>query len=294
MLGNVDNTAMTELPISPLARRIAEENNVNWRALQGSDAGGGVNERDVLNYLEQVMLGTKPVDPTPEPLPEGMTAWAEEPLRAEGQTDQVSDQVVDQNIDLVTNAAAQPSDEALEAVYQKMFAELGALKTAAAETERARDAAEQARTEAHAELGRLRETLSRKETELAEREADLSGAQAQIARLETAAAAHEAKAREGQLELERLRETVHAQDEELVEVHTLERQVEEFQAKLGEAQAQAKALQEHSYGLSESLNGANDAAQKAKAETERLRAAHAGLEQTVTELKQRPWWKLWG
>ena len=287
MLGNVDNTAMTELPISPLARRIAEENNVNWRALQGSDAGGGVNERDVLNYLEQVMLGTKPVDPTPEPLPEGMTAWAEEPLRAEGQTDQVSDQVTNDD-------AAQPSDEALEAVYQKMFAELGALKTAAAETERARDAAEQARTEAHAELGRLRETLSRKETELAEREADLSGAQAQIARLETAAAAHEAKAREGQLELERLRETVHVQDEELVEVHTLKRQVEELQAKLGEAQAQAKALQEHSYGLSESLNGANDAAQKAKAETERLRAAHAGLEQTVTELKQRPWWKLWG
>ena len=287
MLGNVDNTAMTELPISPLARRIAEENNVNWRALQGSDAGGGVNERDVLNYLEQVMLGTKPVDPTPEPLPEGMTAWAEEPLRAEGQTDQVSDQVTNDD-------AAQPSDEALEAVYQKMFAELGALKTAAAETERARDAAEQARTEAHAELGRLRETLSRKETELAEREADLSGAQAQVAQLNTAADAREAKAREGQLELERLRETVHAQDEELVEVHTLKRQVEELQAKLGEAQAQAKALQEHSYGLSESLNGANDAAQKAKAETERLRAAHAGLEQTVTELKQRPWWKLWG
>ena len=286
---------MTELPISPLARRIAEENNVNWRALQGSDAGGGVNERDVLNYLEQVMLGTKPVDPTPEPLPEGMTAWTEEPLRAEGQTAQATDQVVDQGIDRDTNdAAAQPSDEALEAVYQKMFAELGALKTSAAETEHARDAAEQARTEAHTELGRLRETLSRKETELADRETELSGAQAHIAQLNTAAAAHEAKAREGQLELERLRETVHAQDEELVEVHTLKRQVEELQAKLGDAQAQAKALQQHSYGLSESLNGANDAAQKAKVETERLRAAHAGLEQTVTELKQRPWWKLWG
>ena len=274
---------MTELPISPLARRIAEENNVNWQALEGSDAGGGVNERDVLNYLEQVMLGTKPVDPTPEPLPEGMTAWADEPIHAEGQASRSTDAT-----------AAERSDEDLEAVYQKMFAELAALKTDAAETERARDVAEEGRTEAHAELTQLRETLTGRETELADRNAELSRVQAQVAQLETAAAAHEAKAREGQLELARLRETLNAQDEELVEVHTLKRQAEELRAKLGDAQAQAKALQEHSYALSESLNQANDAAQKAKAETERLRTAHAGLERTMTKLKQRPWWKLWG
>ena len=281
MFGSVDNTAMTELPISPLARRIAEENNVNWRALEGSDAGGGVNERDVLNYLEQVMLGTKPVDPTPEPLPEGMTAWADEPIYAEGRAFQSTD-------------VAERSDEDLEAVYQKMFAELTALKTEAAEMERARDVAEEARTEAHAELGQLRETLSRRENELANRDAEMSEVRAQVAQFKTDAETHEQKAREEQLELTRLRETLNAQDEELVEVHTLKRQVEELKTKLEGAQAQAKELQEHSYALSENLNQANDAAQKAKAETERLRTAHAGLEQTVTELKQRPWWKLWG
>ena len=86
--------------------------------------------------------------------------------------------------------------------------------------------------EAHAELGQFRET-PRSKTELADRKAELSGAQAQTAQLKTAATAHEAKAREGQLE--HLRETVHAQDEELVEVHTLKRQVEELQSKLGDA-----------------------------------------------------------
>ena len=284
---------MTELPISPLARRIAEENNVNWRTLEGSDADGGVNERDVLNYLEQVMLGTKPVDPTPEPLPEGMTAWAEEPIYAEGQAPQPADPNV---------AEAESSDEDLEAVYQKMFAELAALKTAAAEMERARDQAEEGRTHAHAELSQLKEALTGRETELAERNAELSRLQAQVAQLktaadtaaDTAAQTHEKGMRETQLELTRLRETLNTQDEELVEVHALKRQVEELRAKLAGAQTQAKELQEHSYALSESLNQANDAAQKAKAETERLRGAHAGLEQTVAELKQRPWWKLWG
>ena len=270
---------MTELPISPLARRIAEENNVNWRALRGSDAGGGVNERDVLTYLEQVMLGKQPVDPTPEPLPEGMTAWAEAPVRAENQTPQ---------------SAAAEADEDLEAVYRKMFAELGALKTAAAELERARDAAEQARSETHAELKGLRETLAGRETDLADRDAELGRVRAQLARLETTAETHETKAREAQLELARLRETVDAQDEELVEAHALKRQVEELKTQLTGAQARTKELQEHGYTLSENLNQANDAAQKAKAETERLRTAHAGLEQTLATLKQRPWWKLWG
>lgn len=67
--------------IAPLARRLAEENNVDWRALKGSSAGGAVNERDILDYLEAVMLGQKPLDPTPEPLPAGMSAWPEEAAR---------------------------------------------------------------------------------------------------------------------------------------------------------------------------------------------------------------------
>jgi resuscitation-promoting factor RpfA len=67
--------------ISPLARRLAEENNVDWRGLHGSGAGGKVVERDVLEFLARVMAGEEDVDPTPEPVPEGMEAWPEADVR---------------------------------------------------------------------------------------------------------------------------------------------------------------------------------------------------------------------
>ena len=64
--------------IAPLARRLAEENNVDWRRLQGSGSDGRIVERDVLDFLARVMAGDEAVDPTPEPLPDGMEAWPEE------------------------------------------------------------------------------------------------------------------------------------------------------------------------------------------------------------------------
>jgi pyruvate/2-oxoglutarate dehydrogenase complex dihydrolipoamide acyltransferase (E2) component len=64
-----------EPDIAPLAKRLAEENNVNWRQLSGSGPGGRVVERDVLEYLARVMAGEEAIDPTPEPLPEGMAQW---------------------------------------------------------------------------------------------------------------------------------------------------------------------------------------------------------------------------
>ena len=67
-----------EPEISPLAKRLAEENNVNWRGLDGSGADGRILERDVLEYLARVMAGDEALDPTPEPVPEGMEAWPEE------------------------------------------------------------------------------------------------------------------------------------------------------------------------------------------------------------------------
>lgn len=136
---------MTELLISPLARRIAEENNVNWRALEGSDAGGGVNERDVLNYLGGVMLGSQPVDPTPEPLPEGMTAWAEESARSSVQTQA---KAAGNLADVTTPEAGthtEPSTETdhpaenPEDTYRELFAELVVLKKAAEAVEEARE-----------------------------------------------------------------------------------------------------------------------------------------------------------
>ena len=70
--------------ISPLAKRLAEENNVDWRRLDGSGPDGRVVERDVLEFLAKVMVGDESIDPTPEPLPDGMEAWPEEDVVAFG------------------------------------------------------------------------------------------------------------------------------------------------------------------------------------------------------------------
>jgi hypothetical protein len=73
---------LVEPDISPLAKRLAEENNVNWRGLLGSGAGGKIVERDVLEYLAKVMAGEEDINPTAEPLPEGLDAWPEDDVRA--------------------------------------------------------------------------------------------------------------------------------------------------------------------------------------------------------------------
>jgi ABC-type amino acid transport substrate-binding protein len=73
---------LVEPDISPLAKRLAEENNVNWRGLHGSGAGGKIVERDVLEYLAKVMAGEEDLNPTAEPLPEGMDAWPEDDVRS--------------------------------------------------------------------------------------------------------------------------------------------------------------------------------------------------------------------
>jgi hypothetical protein len=73
---------LVEPDISPLAKRLAEENNVNWRGLLGSGAGGKIVERDVLEYLAKVMAGEEDINPTAEPLPEGLDAWPEDDVRS--------------------------------------------------------------------------------------------------------------------------------------------------------------------------------------------------------------------
>ena len=67
-----------EPSISPLAKRLAEENNVSWHLLEGSGPSGRVVERDVLEHLARVMSGEAATDPTAEELPEGVDAWPED------------------------------------------------------------------------------------------------------------------------------------------------------------------------------------------------------------------------
>ncbi len=93
---------MNESGISPLAKRLAEENNVNWQHLKGSGDSGKVVERDVLEYLARVMAGEEDTNPTAEPLPDGMEAWPEDDIAAFSQEQ------------TATKVSAATSDDAIE------------------------------------------------------------------------------------------------------------------------------------------------------------------------------------
>ena len=48
---------MSEPKITPLARRLAEENGIDWRRIEGTGPDGEITERDILNFLAKVMAG---------------------------------------------------------------------------------------------------------------------------------------------------------------------------------------------------------------------------------------------
>ncbi|WP_027881465.1 E3 binding domain-containing protein [Meiothermus rufus] len=60
---------MSETKITPLARRLAEENGINWRQIQGTGPDGTVVERDILAFLAKVMAGEVNLPPAPEEVP---------------------------------------------------------------------------------------------------------------------------------------------------------------------------------------------------------------------------------
>ncbi len=62
---------MSEPKITPLARRLAEENGIDWRKLQGTGPEGEITERDILNFLAKVMAGEVTLEGPPpgEPPP---------------------------------------------------------------------------------------------------------------------------------------------------------------------------------------------------------------------------------
>jgi e3 binding domain len=49
--------SMDDVKISPLAKRLAEENSIDWRQIHGTGPEGRVIERDILTYLAKVMSG---------------------------------------------------------------------------------------------------------------------------------------------------------------------------------------------------------------------------------------------
>ncbi len=259
---------MSEPSIAPLARRLAEENNVDWRTLQDSGNGGSIGEHDVLNYLEQVMLGAKPVDPTPEPLPEGVEAWAEEaytppPSTAEtapalSKSEEVKPEGDDYNAE---------SYRTLAAAHQAALAELEAIKLRVKELET---------------LSVRVEELGAKETKKAE------VYEAKIRELE----AQQQGESEERRELVRLRETAAAQDKELAKARAFEEQVGSLKASLTDSQQDTQKAQETTANLNARLREAEASSGRAEAETERLKAEKGALEAELAGLKNRPWWKV--
>lgn len=57
---------MSEVKITPLARRLAEENGIDWRQIKGTGPDGTVVERDILVFLAKVMAGEVDLPPAPE------------------------------------------------------------------------------------------------------------------------------------------------------------------------------------------------------------------------------------
>ena len=296
---------MTEPPIAPLARRLAEENNVEWRTLQGSGDGGSIGERDVLNYLEQVMIGAKPVAPTPEPLPEGVEAWAEEAAYTPPPSTELTGDVT----------AASPPVQAASTPPGEHRADNKAERGAEQETKRGGDDynAESYRTLAAAhraalaeleatkpklkelEAMKLRveelETLSVKVEQLGAREAKkVEVFEAKVRELE----AQWQGESEGRRELVRLREGAAAHDKERVKLRAFEKQVGSLKASLANAQRETQQAQETTADLTARLGKAEAARGRAEAETEGLRAEKSALEAELDGLRNRPWWKVWG
>lgn len=80
---------MSEVKITPLAKRLAEENGIDWRQLSGTGPDNTVVERDILAFLAKVMAGEVNLPPTPEdaaPPPEAIPdiAQAQAMLQREG------------------------------------------------------------------------------------------------------------------------------------------------------------------------------------------------------------------
>ncbi|HGY10176.1 MAG TPA: hypothetical protein ENK37_09035 [Oceanithermus profundus] len=79
---------MTEPKITPLARRLAEENGIDWQSLEGTGPDGTIVERDILAFLAKVMAGEVelPPEPAETPPPEGIPdlSQVQEALAREG------------------------------------------------------------------------------------------------------------------------------------------------------------------------------------------------------------------
>ena len=272
---------MSAPTIAPLAQRLAEENNVDWKNLSGSGPQGSVTEVDVLNYLARVMAGEEDLNPTAEPVPEGMEAWPEEDIRAHkaAQAGQdASPQSTEESTEATTPKApaAAPTPPVTPTVSQAPQPQ--ASTQAAPQANVQQDAKPYVKKEAYLELLQKHKTLTEQYTALGSKQ---SAGEAEAARFKKQAA-------------------------------TLEGELATSKARVVTLEKEAAALKEQAGSFTEERDKERDKAAEAlkrlpmlENENETLKTALAAEQAKVAQhrkaseelsaaQKLRPWWKFWG
>lgn len=295
---------MSPPDIAPAAKRLAEENNVNWRTLRGSGEGGSVVERDVLEFLARVMRGEEAADPTREPLPEGLSAWPEEPERRRDAAGQ--DFFAAPFSKLVTKPEAAPAAEAGEEAVSPWMLDKPAPASAEPEPEPSSfaeafsevfsappgSAAEEPLRDAPADAAKAPSVAGVPEAVHEAALAELETLKDRLAALEAERQRHVDELHQ----LSRLQETIALHKNENAKVGALQREVQELKEKLTGAQGEvqrAAELEAQLRDLEGRLTRARTFRERAKAEFERVVAENARLEYELAALKKPPRWKLW-
>lgn len=285
---------MRDPVIVPSARSLAEENNVDWRVLEGSGEGGSVVEQDVLSFLARVMQGDEATNPTPEPVPEGMTAWPEEAQSR--RSDPSAKELF--TASFKTPAAPAPAPEMRSpwltgsakpepVAPQADGPALGAFAAEPApRTEPVPQAASAATFTPEPPVAGVPEAEHRAVL------AELKTLKERLAGLED-----ERRRHVGELEqLGHLQETIAQQRSETAKLAPLQSEMQTLRAQLEGAQqgaARAAALAEQNHDLESRLERARVFKEEAKLEFDRLTALNASLEGQIAS-SSRPWWKFWG
>ena len=297
---------MRDPVIVPSARNLAEENNVDWRVLEGSGEGGSVVEQDVLSFLARVMQGDEITNPTPEPVPEGMTAWPEE---AQSRRNDPSAK------DLFT-ASFKPAAPPPPTPEPRSPWLMGSAKPepvapqtdgpafGAFSAEPARRAAPEPQAaaatftpEPPAASPFAPSAASQPAPGVSETEHRAVLDELKVLKDRLAGLEDERQRHVGELEqLGRLQETIAQQRSETAKLAPLQGELQTLKAQLEGAQqgaGRAAALEEQNRDLTDRLERARVFKEEAKLEFDRLMALNASLEGQLAAPK-RPWWQFWG
>ncbi|CAA9578494.1 MAG: hypothetical protein AVDCRST_MAG86-2520 [uncultured Truepera sp.] len=276
-------TPMGNPVIAPLAQRLAEENNVDWRTLRGSGDGGSVVESDVLTYLARVMSGEEAIYPTPEPAPESLSAWAEEPPRHR----EVAPDPLSSPFTLPTAAppaTSAPADEGFASPWTLDLdtpgtpAQMGTDAPATAQVFTV-DGVAPSQGEVAAALD-APPAAGVPEAVHSAVVAELAALKTRLAELEEERSGHVDELRQ----LSRMQETHALESDE--NAHALQAEVQSLKEALTTSRSEAQRVGE----LEARLERARAFRADAKTEFERLSALNAALEAELAALKKRPWW----